>query len=305
MNQHWIEGYTKYIEHKAPLTIDAYIRVIRQLLEWLSLKPGGSQSFQPDVLTKTAVSTYLKELEARRLSIQHRIRVKSAISTFSEYLIESGFLHHNPTSHISIPNQALLAPRVLTDDQRYILKTLVERERSARSEAIFALGYWAGCRVSDVSWMLLQDTHIGPKIGTITVGYKNEKQRTIPILNEVRRPLMEYLNEERIKSKFVDSPYVFLSKRGGQLTEKGIHHWLRTLKAKARKNEWELIKDITFHDLRHDFAHRARESEWPIEYISVYLGHITKRGEPAIQTTSRYTNPNMERLREKLKNING
>ncbi len=26
----------------------------------------------------------------------------------------------------------------------------------------------------------------------------------------------------------------------------------------ATRDEWEHIKDITFHDLRHDWAHRAR-----------------------------------------------
>jgi hypothetical protein len=35
-----------------------------------------------------------------------------------------------------------------------------------------------------------------------------------------------------------------------------IHHWFRSLKARANKEEWSLIHDITFHDLRHDFAHR-------------------------------------------------
>ena len=72
-------------------------------------------------------------------------------------------------------------------------------------------------------------------------------------------------------------PYVFTSQRGGQLTEAGIHHWFRKLKLLATKDEWELIHDVTFHHLRHDFAHRARESGWTIEEIAYYLLHITKK----------------------------
>ena len=49
-------------------------------------------------------------------------------------------------------------------------------------------------------------------------------------------------------------------KRAPQLTEAGIHHWFRALKRRATKEQWELIADMTFHDLRHDFAHRAREA---------------------------------------------
>ncbi len=31
-----------------------------------------------------------------------------------------------------------------------------------RGKAIFALGYWAGCRVSDVAHLLVEHTHVGP-----------------------------------------------------------------------------------------------------------------------------------------------
>ncbi len=31
------------------------------------------------------------------------------------------------------------------------------------SVALFALGYWAGCRVSDVSWIMVENCHVGPK----------------------------------------------------------------------------------------------------------------------------------------------
>ena len=53
-----------------------------------------------------------------------------------------------------------MAPRELTEDQRYVLRNLVERHADLRGQAIFALGYWAGLRVSDVSWQLMEDTHI-------------------------------------------------------------------------------------------------------------------------------------------------
>jgi integrase len=68
-----------------------------------------------------------------------------------------------------------------------------------------------------------------------------------------------------------------------------IQYWFRMLKAGATKEQWEYIHDLTFHDLRHDFAHRAREGGWSLEEVAYYLGHVTKKGLPAIQTTVRYT----------------
>lgn len=33
---------------------------------------------------------------------------------------------------------------------------------------IFALGYWPGCRVSDVLWITVENCHIGPKADRVT-----------------------------------------------------------------------------------------------------------------------------------------
>jgi integrase len=89
------------------------------------------------------------------------------------------------------------------------------------------------------------------------------------------------------------------------LTEAGIHHWFRALKRRATKDQWELIADVTFHDLRHDFAHRAREAGWSLEELAYYLGHVTVKGTPAIQTTVRYTQVSRAHVKEKLKLVKG
>ena len=55
---------------------------------------------------------------------------------------------------VEIPPQAAPVPRSLDVDQRYVLRELVEQSDDPRGAAVFGLGYWAGCRVSDVSWLL-------------------------------------------------------------------------------------------------------------------------------------------------------
>ncbi len=114
-----------------------------------------------------------------------------------------------------------------------------------------------------------------------------------------------------------DSQYVFTSQRetlptppgeldGWRLGEAAIHDWFKQLKATATEAEVSFIRDVTFHDLRHDFAHRAKkEAGLDDGELAVYLGHITKRGTPAIQTTARYTQPSMDQIREKLKGMKG
>ena len=183
-----------------------------------------------------------------------------------------------------------------------VLCHLVDQHADLRGQAIFALGYWAGCRVSDVSHLRLSQTHVGPKLGWLRVGHKGEKFREIDLLNEAHRPLHLYLLHG---GRDESSTYVFTFQRSPHLTEYGIHQWFRTLKQQATKDQWALIGDVTFHDLRHDFAHRAREAGWSLEEIAYYLGHVTKKGTPAIQTTARYTQVSREQVKEKLRSIKG
>jgi site-specific recombinase XerD len=284
-------------------TVEAYARILHSLASWVAERSGGSGGFRPELLTRTALETYLKELEARGYSVSHRSRVKSVASGFARWLIEDkGLLRRNPVRGVEVPAQPLLAPRRLSPDQRYVLKNLVERDGKIRSEALFALGYWAGCRVSDVSWLMVENCHVGPKVGWLRVGHKGGKVREIDLLNEARRPLFGYLRQQE---RDAESPYVFTSQRAPRLTEAGVHHWLRTLKKKATKDEWELISDVTFHDLRHDFAHRARAAGWTVEEVAYYLGHTTNKGTPAIQTTVRYTQVSREEVKDKLQALRG
>jgi len=299
-----VDEYLLSLGGKAAGTVDAYGRILRQLTAWIAARPGiGSSGFQPEHFTRTALETYLADLAAEGYSVSHRMRVKAVASGFARWLIEEkGLLRRNPARGVEVPAQAVLAPRQLSPDQRYILRTLVEQAADPRGAALFVLGYWAGCRVSDVAWLRMEHTHVGPKVGWLHVGYKGGKARDIDLLNEVRRPVHEYLQRG---GRDPESLFVFTSQREERLSEAGIHHWFRTLKARATKDQWEFIQDVTFHDLRHDFAHRARAAGWSIEEVAYYLGHITKKGTPAIQTTARYTQVSREQVKDKLGLVKG
>lgn len=297
----WLTRYLASLTGKAAGTLDVYRRTLRDFTRWLAERPGGQDGFQPAQLTQTAVSVYIEHLADTGYSRSQQTRTKAVLSGFARWLIEEeGALQRNPTRAIQIPPAPALAPRELTPDQRFVLRTLVERDDTPRGAAIFSLGYWAGCRVSDVSWLLVEHTHVTRSTGWLTVGHKGGKQREIDLHPEARRALWAYL-----EPGLPPSPFVFPSQRSERLTEAGIHHWFRTLKALATKDEWPLIADVAFHDLRHDFAHRARAAGWSLEEVAYYLGHLTHTGAPAIQTTVRYTQVSRAQVSQKVRSVRG
>jgi site-specific recombinase XerC len=311
----WIVRYQQEeLAGKNEQTLDAYLRILRQVAAFVSQLPGSNGQFHPSYLTRTAFSAYIDELREQEYSTSHLERVKAVVNRFCLWLIAEGEMRGNPTRGVTIPAQALLAPRELSKEQRFVLRNLDERTSDLRGKAMFALGYWAGCRVSDVSHLQIAHTEVGPKVGKLYVGHKQGKYRHIVLLNQARGPLYDYLRSGR---RAQESAYVFTSQRetlpvpegeldGWRLSEAAIHEWFKQWKRTATAEEWTYIADITFHDLRHDFAHRAkREAGLDEGELAVYLGHITKRGTPAVQSTARYTQPSMDQVKEKLRKMKG
>src|SRR6266496_5261279 len=290
----WISTYSEAcLSRKKPGTINVYQRVLRDFLLWFSQQPGPLSSHL-DQLTRTTVEIYLTSLEEAGYSVSHRRRVKSVLSNFCQWLIdEHGLLKSNPTQGLEVPSPQGLAPRMLSDEQRSILQTLVAQAEDLRGEALFALGYWAGCRVSEVAHLLREHTHVGPESGWLQVGYQGGTLRTIDLLEQARRPLFAYLQHG---ARDPDSLYVFTSRRSQRLSEAGIHHWFRALKHRANKEQWDQLAALSFQDLRQDFAQRARAAGWTQQEIASYLGQVTTKGTLALHTPARYTQVSREQV---------
>ncbi len=317
-----LQAFAAAIGTRDPATIAAYQSILRNLVAWLATRPGG-RLFRMELLTETAVRDYLEHLRQVERAPRTRAKALTVIRRFCRWAVDEGLLHRNPATGVERPTVAALAPTELTPDQRYVLHQLVERAASPRLAAIVALGYWAGLRISEIAPLRMQDCDLNERIGTLRlVDAKGGKTRTIDLHNRARRPLHTYLYMEagqRLRSPASDvrdaeSPYVFTSQRAAwlrqqgrpdHLSTRGIMHLWDGLKATSTKDEWTLIKDVTFHDLRHDWAHRARAAGWQLEEIAVYAGHQTKDGAPAIATTARYTLPSRQQLRARLQVLGG
>ncbi len=60
--------------------------------------------FQPELLTRTAMETYLGELAARGYSTSHRAKARSAASGVVQWLVEEkGLLRRHPAGGVEVP----------------------------------------------------------------------------------------------------------------------------------------------------------------------------------------------------------
>jgi site-specific recombinase XerD len=311
-----VRAFIHFLDGKDPKTIAAYCGTIRAFVAWLATMPGGDP-FRMELVTATAIRGYLESLKAAGRAPRTRAKAITALQRFCRWAQDEGLLRRNPVAHIERPTVTAMAPTELTSEARYIISTLVERQDSKRLAAIVALAYWAALRISEVAALRIDHCTVNQRAGTITiVDSKGGKTRTIDLHNQARRALYAYLyeNPHAANGRDPESAYVFTGQRAAWLRRHGrpdhlsaraIEHLWMGLKRSATRDEWEHIKDVTFHDLRHDWAHRARAAGWLLEEIAVYAGHQTKDGAPAITTTVRYTLPSRQQLRQRLHNLSG
>jgi site-specific recombinase XerD len=302
----WIENYQQAcLIHLLTGTRAVYISILRQFTQWVAQRVKKREGFQPDQLTAPVIECYLFDLGGQGYSYAHCKRVKSVITHFCQWFVdEQRILPQNPARGVKLappPVSNPTSPCTLSPQQRNILQNLVKQD-DLRGQALFALGYWAGCRVTDLTHLLIEHTHVGAKSGWLHLGEPSGKVRDIDLANEARRPLHVYLQK---RARDEPSLYVFPSQRSTRLSEAGLHHWFRSLKQQAPLDEQAVIVPISFHDLRDDFASRAISAGWTLEEIAYYLGHVTVRGIPAVQTTIRYTQMTRAQVKEKLKELRG
>jgi site-specific recombinase XerD len=311
-----LQEFAAALAARDPKTVATYVTTARHFVAWLATQPGGTP-FHLGLVTETAVRSYMDFLVAANRAPRTRSKALSALRRFCQWAVDEGHLRRNPARSIERPTVVAMAPTELSEKQRFVLKTMVEQHATPRFVAIFALGYWAGLRISEIAALRLDQCTINHRAGSITlVDAKGGKTRTLDLHNMVRRALYDYLYPAVPQGleRDPESAYVFTSQRAAwlrqhgrpdHLSERGIEHLWAQFKRQGSYEEWKLIADVTFHDLRHDFAHRARQSGWSLEEIAVYAGHQTKDGAPAIATTVRYTLPSRKQLKERVQFLQG
>ncbi len=184
-----LQEFAASLGTRDPKTVTTYLTTVRDFMGWLALQPGGTP-FHLGLLTETAVRGYLDFLATMNRAPRTRSKALSALRRFCQWAVDEGHLRRNPARAMERPTVVAVAPTELSDKQRFVLKTMVEQHATPRFAAIFALGYWAGLRISEIAALRLDQCSINQRAGSITLlDAKGGKTRTLDLHNMARRAL--------------------------------------------------------------------------------------------------------------------
>ena len=277
--------YLKLEKSLSDHTVSAYLADINKLFQFLA-----DEQIHPFDVTLDNLETFSASLRDLGIQPRSQARILSGIRSFYHFLILDDYLQADPSELLESPQTGFHLPEVLTLEEIDLLIESIDlsTNEGQRNRTILETLYSCGLRVSELCNLKLSDLYL--EEGFIKVEGKGSKQRLIPISPRAIRELRLYFidrNQISIKKDYED--YVFISKRGKNISRIMVFHIIKTL-AEAIG----LKKTISPHTFRHSFATHLLEGGANLRAIQSMLGH------ESIGTTEIYTHIDKSRLRSEI-----
>jgi integrase/recombinase XerC len=235
--------------------------------------------------------SWLAHRVSSRLSATSNARALSTIRSFYRYLEKQTGSKNPAPFHIRTPKLPKALPKALAEEDSLhsvseIASLSDEPWIARRDTALLALIYGCGLRISEA--LQVSKTMLRQK-DALTITGKGNKQRMVPLLEEVKLALDAYLSQCPYPLK--DDEPIFLGTRGKPLQPAIFQKRLATLRGFLG-----LPDSATPHAFRHSFATHLLAHGGDLRAIQELLGHAS------LSTTQRYTKVDSERLKNAYKN---
>ncbi|WP_342533878.1 tyrosine-type recombinase/integrase [Lysinibacillus sp. FSL K6-0057] len=260
-----IERFEQWLveEGKAEKTVESYVNDVRKFSEYLAEKDVDSEV----LLTRFLFTNYMRHLEQQGMAVATINKKMNSLKVYNDWLyheqlVASVFIHLKKDK-VVIASGSENEVSVLDDTQVEQFLFQLEKE-SQRNKLIGYLLLYTGIRVSEL--VHIQRTDIDQLTAQLTVKGKGGKLREIPMRKDVLEALKQYLQGERVTSKFSDSPYLLVSQRSEKLHRDAVRRWLECVGK-------QLGTHIHPHMLRHTFCTRLLKNGVELSTVSRLAGH--------------------------------
>ena len=271
----------------APKTVSSYASDLRGFARWFADATG--EAFAAAAVTPTDVRDYrahLRTVERRLAAIVNR-RL-ATLRRFFTWAQATGRVRELPTEGVSGVPTAPRLPKSLAKREVDRLLRAAEQDGHTRNLAILLTLRHTGLRVGELCNLRLAELTLSERKGSLAVrSGKGDKDRTVPLNNDVRLALRAYLEVRPT----VDAEHVFIGQRGQPLQTDAIELLVRKYARRAG------LQEVTPHILRHSFAKGVLDAGADLATVSRLLGH------ERLETTTIYTQPTTQDLEAAVRRL--
>lgn len=282
------DQFLDYLQHQKAFsehTLQAYRKDLESFAEFIEVE---FQETDLSAVHKGMVRSwliYLVDRELARTSIKRKL---SSLRSFYKFLLRRSLIKTNVATLVDVPKPPKKLLRVVPEeDMLQLLEAPYDEEDSWAygQRLILDLFYQTGIRLSEL--INLKQEDFRPEGSYIKVLGKGNKQREIPIGEELKKHLIVYLKVHRPSAAAIaDEPYFFLSPKGKKLYPKLVYNSVN-----AYLSYVSGIDKRSPHVLRHSFASHLLNRGADLNSVKELLGHAS------LAATQVYTHNSIERLK--------
>ncbi len=282
--------FLQYLSAARRLAPNTYNKSYRYDLHEFAGFLQNQSIIDPKQIVRSDIRDYISWCRKKNLSSRSISRRISALRGFFRFLLAENLIDSDPTTMIEHPKQGRVLPKTLTVCEVDDLLAVSEKQArndplGARNHVMLHLLYATGLRVSElVKLPLISFNRHG---GTLRVLGKGNKERLVPVGEQARVLLEEYLDHVRPRLLHGrTSPSLFITMQGRAMTRNRYWQIIKGIAMQAG-----ITKGISPHSLRHSFATHLLENGADLRSVQLMLGHSD------ISTTQLYTHVEHSRLK--------
>jgi len=291
------ERFIRYIQFEkrySPHTVSAYQSDLDQFTGFLN-NPQKQSPPPPPVITHPSqithyhIRNWMVELMNQHIIARSINRKIATLRKYFKFLLQEGLIEINPASKINTPKIPKNLPVIVEDVK--LTQMLDENEvfgtdfKGLRDKLVIEMLFGTGMRLSEL--MGVKDSDINVYEGTVKVLGKRNKERIIPVNNELKLLIAEYQELKKKQDFFSNNSSALI------VTDKGANAYAKLIYLIVQKylSYISTQNKKSPHVLRHTFATSLLNRGADLNAIKELLGHAN------LSATQIYTHNSVERLK--------
>lgn len=280
--------YLKFQKRYSQHTIISYQNDLTSFFDFIEIQFAIQSLSEINASFARSWLASLKEKGIESKSINRKI---STLKSFFKYQLKKGIIPTSPMATIVSTKVKKRLPQFVAENDINTLFNYMEFPDNWNGKThrlVFHLLYNTGIRQAEL--INLKEAHIDTGNSTIKVLGKGNKERILPVSNELTQLIKKYVTDKQTELVLGDREILLVSEKGKKLYPKYVYTVVKKYLAAVTT-----IDKKSPHVLRHTFATHLMNNGADINAVKELLGHSS------LAATQIYTHNTIEKLKEVYK----
>lgn len=280
--------YLKYQKRYSQHTIISYQNDLEAFFGFLQnqFEESSLEGIKP-----TYIRTWLAQLKSQGISSKTINRKISSLKSFFKFQLKQGLLKVSPMATIITPKVGKRLPQFVEKKDIDTLFNHVEfpdNWRGMTERLILLVLYNTGIRQAEL--IGLKESQVDAGNGAIKVLGKGNKERVIPVSNNLLKEMIKYMQEKKKQFGEPGNGFLLVNEKAKKLYPRYVYN--------VANKYLSLVTTIDHkspHVLRHTFATHLTNNGAELNAVKELLGHSS------LAATQIYTHNTIEKLKDVFK----